>query len=200
MLLVAGAIGAAVMKWKLNKKEKDITSKMAAKAELAKIVQSAAAPVIPTVEMASTNVPSDAQENKVVTGTLRKDAFTGGSENIAPPTVVKVVKQQEVQNDVGAQESIPANAFVGVVNQPDGFQAGDIVYSKGNTESRIARLISGNYVFIDKDGNSLGVFTPKNRQKLGTVTMLDDRGLFYKAAPDFKKYGFIGYEKIYKLQ
>jgi hypothetical protein len=146
----------------------------------------------------------DIVQNKVSTGEFRNDGFTGSKEDVAAPIVIKVEKPAEQQqqpstahHDTGVK--IPANAIKATSGNLDAFADGDVIYSLVDSESKLARLVSGNYTFNDKDGNNMGIMKAVPRQKLGTITKVDMTGVYFKVAPDFKKYAFVGYDKIYKL-
>lgn len=150
------------------------------------------------------NTQSIQSEDKVITGEMRGNAFSGQKEDVAEPTNIEIEKKQAPVKNAGSMNAsgdaaLPMNAFIGSVSNASGFDEGDVIYSLGNQDSRIARMVSGNFTFLDKSGNGMGVFKSNHRQKLGVIAAKGDNGVYFKAAPDWKRYGFIGYEKMYKL-
>ncbi len=192
-LIVLGVgIGYLFSNRNKSKKSADTMNHLTAKAELDRITSE-------PPKDANTQVTVEPQD-KVMSGEMRTSAFTQDKkEDVAAPTIIKVEpKQEATQNDTGSL-TIPVNAYAGKMNNGMGFEEGDVIYSLGNQDAKIARAANGQYSFTDKNGNGLGAFKANHRQKLGVVTVKEPNGVYFKAAPDFKKYGFIGYEKIYKL-
>ena len=191
-LVVGLGLGYAFMKYKSNKANGSLSAKVEAKKAIQDIVN-------PPSHASGTEV--DAVENKVTTGEFRTDGFTGATEDVAVPLNIKVVQKaaQPVQNvtvnDTGS--TLPVNAFT--TRNGNGFNTGDVIYSNGNQMFKIARPVTGSYSFADKNGDSLGTASTTNRQKLGVIKKVEENGVFFKISPDFKKFGFIGFEGIYKL-
>ena len=190
-------VGFILSKWSKGKNDKNVVNHMTAKAELSKIVADGQPKIDPNVQT------TDVADNKVLTGQMRSSAFKEDSkQDVAAPTIIEVVeKKQEPVNDSGSQQQaqIPPNAFVGSIGNGNGFEETDVIFSLGNQIAKQARIVSGNYVGVDKAGNNLGTVNFNHMQKLGIITAKDNNGVFFKVAPEWKKYAFISYDRIYKL-
>ncbi len=192
-LVVGFGIAVLVFKFQKGKANKNVMATLNAKAEVQKIVKQA--------EPKDPNTEAVVKEDKVETGQLRTDGFTGSTQDVAEPLYVKVEKpqpKQEVhQNDTGVK--LPSNAFSGAMNDGYGFEKGDVIYSLGNQSGKLARAVAGNFVLVDKSGNDMGDFKSTDTQKLGVIKSKEVNGVYFGMSPDYKRSGFIEYQKIYKL-
>ena len=149
VLVIGIGIGYLWNKHNQKKLMENSPSQQKLKAELEKITNTVAS------KLNDSGSPDiDILTNKVSTGEFSKDGFAGGSEDVAVPTVVKVEKPAEkvepasTMNDAGVK--LPANAFKAVGANIEAFTDGDVIYSLGDSESKLARVVSGNFTFDDK--------------------------------------------------
>ncbi len=132
---------------------------------------------------------------------IRDNAFQKGAEDIAQPTVI--VKEKEKKKEpVAPKQSnkVPPNAFIGADGNAQGvFTVGDVVWSYKDQNVSKAKVIGGNIIDRDKDGNGFGSVAYKHNQKLGVIQSLTPNGAYLKLAPDFRGYGFVDFRGMFKL-
>jgi hypothetical protein len=187
-IILGVSFGYLISKVSQGRRDKQVMNRLTAKAELDRIVNT-------PKDMNTESINVVDEERKA--SKLRTSAF---SETAQPSPTVKMAEVEMSQKQPQPQSfELPANALLGK-NDSQGFDDGDVIYSLGNSNAKIARVVSGNYTFQNKSGESLGEFQAKHAQKLGIVTSKEVNGVFFKAAPDWKKYGFVEYQKIYKLR
>ncbi len=126
---------------------------------------------------------------------IRDNAFEKGAEDVAQPMEVINEKSKEAKPD----NRIPPNSYVGAAGNSGAFGEGEVVWAYKNQDVRKVKVLGGNFEEKDSSGNPFGTVPYKHKAKLGVIHNLTPNGAFVKLAPDYKSYGYVDFENMYKL-